>query len=100
MAAALAWGAVAGDLMAEGRALLRMPWGLVSLVEIYVGVALFGCWVYWREASAVRAGAWMVAVILAGNIVSCVYVVLALRTARGEAIRFWLGAHAPVAREQ
>ena len=94
MALALTWAAVTGDLRAEGGALLDMPWGVVTLVEVYVGLALFACWVFWREASGLRAGAWMIAAALAGNIVSCVYVLLALRAARGDARRFWLGARA------
>jgi hypothetical protein len=40
----------------------------------------------------------MVAVALIGNLVSCVYVLLALRAARGDVMRFWLGARA--AREE
>ena len=94
MAAALAWGILNGNLSAEGGALLRMPWGVVSLVEIYVGMALFGCWVFWREASPLRSGVWMLAVALIGNIVSCVYVLLALRSAQGNPMQFWMGARA------
>jgi hypothetical protein len=95
MAAALGWGAVSGELAVEGRALLSMPWGLVSLVEIYAGITLFACWIFWREVSSVRAGAWTLAVVLVGNLVSCVYVLLALRAARGDALQFWMGARAP-----
>ena len=98
MALALIWGVTKGDLWTEGGAILDMPWGLVSLVEIYVGMALFGCWVFWRETSLLRSAAWMVAVALIGNLVSCVYVLLALRAARGDVMRFWLGARA--AREE
>lgn len=98
MALALIWGVTKGDLWTEGGAILDMPWGLVSLVEIYVGMALFGCWVFWRETSLLRSATWMVAVALIGNLVSCVYVLLALRAARGDVMRFWLGARA--AREE
>jgi len=95
MAASLTWGAATGDFLAEGGALLDMPWGVVTLVEVYVGMALFACWVFWREASPARAGAWLVAATLGGNIVSCVYVLLALRAARGDTQQFWMGARAP-----
>lgn len=94
MATALTWGLFKGNLSAEGGALLRMPWGLVSLIEIYVGMALFGCWVFWREASPLRSGLWMLAVALIGNVVSCAYVLLALRSARGNPTLFWMGARA------
>lgn len=94
MVAALAWGAAAGDLSAEGARLLDMPWGVVTLVEVYVGITLFACWVFWRERSPVRAGAWTLAVVLAGNVISCLYVLLALRAARGDARLFWMGRRA------
>ena len=92
MASALGWAIVAGDLSEEGSIILRIPWGVVSLVEIYVGMALFGCWVFWRESNIVSSCAWMAAVAIAGNIASCIYVVLALRAARGDVMRFWMGA--------
>jgi hypothetical protein len=95
MAGALAYGAAAGDLWAEGGALVDMPWGLVTLVEVYVGLTLFACWVLWREASRLEAAAWLVAAALGGNIVSCAYVLLALRRSRGDAEAFWMGARAP-----
>ena len=99
MAGALAYGATVGDLWAEGGALVDMPWGLVSLIEIYVGLTLFACWVVWREASRVKAATWLVAAALGGNIVSCVYVLIALRGAHGDAEAFWMGARAPSRRE-
>jgi hypothetical protein len=92
MAAALLWGLAAGDLFAEGPVMLRMPWALVSLVEIYVGMTLFGCWLFWREPSVVRACGWLLATLLIGNAVSCVYALLAVRSAQGDPARFWMGA--------
>jgi hypothetical protein len=100
MAAALAYGAAAGDLWAEGGTLVDMPWGLVTLVEVYVGLTLFACWVFWREASRLKAAAWLLTAALGGNIVSCAYVLLALRGARGDAATFWMGARAPARGER
>ena len=94
MAGALVFGVTSGDLLADGAALLDMPWGVVTLVEVYVGMTLFACWMFWREASRLRAGAWLLAAVLGGNIISCVYVLLALRAARGDAKRFWFGHRA------
>ncbi|MGK0171617.1 MAG: hypothetical protein ACI9W2_003347 [Gammaproteobacteria bacterium] len=95
MAGALVWGFAAGDLFAEGPVMLRMPWALVSLVEIYVGMTLFGCWLFWRESSVVRACGWLLATIFIGNAVSCVYALLAARSAQGDPVRFWMGARVP-----
>ena len=95
MTGALAWGVAVGDLPIEAGALVSMPWGVVSLVEVYVGMSLFACWVFRREASPLRAGGWMLAAVVAGNVVSCVYVLLALKAADGDAQRFWMGSRTP-----
>ena len=95
MIGALVYGGAVGDLWAEGGALMDLPWGVVTLVEVYVGLTLFACWVFWREESRVTAGAWMLAAALGGNIISCLYVLLALRGADGDAQAFWMGARAP-----
>ena len=41
MTAVLIYGFTAGDFLAEGSRLLEMPWGIVSLVDLYVGFILF-----------------------------------------------------------
>ncbi len=99
MAATLAWGIEGGDFSNETSALTRMHWGVVSLVEIYVGIVLFGCWVFWREANLLRSVVWIVVIALVGNLVSCVYVLLALRAARGDVTQFWMG-HRTTRRER
>ena len=38
-----------GDFFAEGAQMLAMPWGIVSLVDLYVGFTLFSCWIVFRE---------------------------------------------------
>jgi hypothetical protein len=91
MAVALVHGFTAGDFRAEGRTLLSIPWGRVSLVDVYVGFALFSGWVVYRERSASRAVAWIVLVATLGNLVSCLYVLLALRRHAGDWPGFWLG---------
>ena len=49
MTGILIYGFTIGDFAAEGAKLLSMPWGIVSLVDLYVGFALFSCWIVFRE---------------------------------------------------
>ncbi len=98
MVGAVGYGFAAGDGWAELRQLVALPWGVVSLVDVYVGFALFSGWVIYREASAVRSSIWVVAIMLGGNAVSCVYVFVALRARRGSAERFWRGRRESVMR--
>jgi len=56
MALVLTFAFVKGDFTGEGSTLLSMPWGIVSLVDLYVGFALFSGWIAYREAAWPRAG--------------------------------------------
>ena len=80
-----------GDLSVEGPALLEMSWGLVSLVDIYLGLILFSSWVLWREQFSLNGLAWVFFINTLGNMVSCLYVIRAAYLANGNMTRFWLG---------
>jgi len=94
MAAVLIYGFTVGDFAGEGSRLLSMPWGIVSLVDLYVGFTLFSGWIIYREASVVRTVAWIVAVMVLGFFAASLYALLALRSSSGDWRRFWLGKHA------
>jgi hypothetical protein len=97
MGAALVYGFTAGDFFAEGRLLVSIPWGIVSLVDVYVGFALFSGWIAFREASAVRAAGWILLVVILGNLTASLYVLVALARSREDWTHFWQGARRPLA---
>jgi pilus assembly protein TadC len=94
MAAVLIYGFTVGDFATEGSQLLSMPWGIVSLVDLYVGFTLFSGWIIYREASLARALIWVIAVMVLGFFAASVYALLALRSSSGNWRRFWMGKHA------
>ncbi|HSR47288.1 MAG TPA: DUF1475 family protein, partial [Anaerolineales bacterium] len=73
--------------------LLSMPWGIVSLVDLYVGFALFSGWIVYREESLVLATVWVLFVMVLGFFTASLYAFLALRAAKGDWRRFWMGKH-------
>ena len=91
MAGALVHGMTAGSFVEEGGRLFALAWGRVTVIDVYAGLALFAAWIWHREPRAWVAGAWIVALCLLGNLVAGCYVVLAARSCRGSASRFWLG---------
>lgn len=91
MVAALTWGFIAGDFWREGAVLMAMPWGVISVIDVYAGGTLFAGWIAARERSVPRTAAWVVAIVVLGNLATSVYALLAWRGARGDARRFWLG---------
>lgn len=95
MTLALAHGFTNGDIFAEGRQLMAMPWGIVSLVDLYTGFALFSGWILFRERSLVVGLLWTLAMMGLGFFAGSVYALLALHQSGGDWTRFWMGARAP-----
>ena len=91
MTAVLIYGFTVGDFSGEGGQLLSMPWGIVSLVDLYVGFALFSGWIVYREKSAVRSVVWVVLMMILGFWTASLYTFLALQASDGDWQRFWLG---------
>jgi len=90
MAGAVVYGMLAGDFFAEGGRLLALPWGIVALVDLYIGFALFAGWVLFRERSWV-ALPWIVLLLVLGNLVAALYALITLARSGGDWRRFWLG---------
>ncbi len=82
---------VNGDLSQEGSHLMAMPWGIVSLVDIYLGLLLFSIWIMWREQCSVSGVFWVLLVLSLGNLMSCLYILKVVLESKGSAERFWFG---------
>ena len=91
MSAVLVYGFVVGDFAGEGNVLLSMPWGIVSLVDLYVGFTLFSGWIIYREKSFVRSVIWVILMMVLGFFTASLYTLIALQTSGGDWKRFWMG---------
>ena len=67
---------VAGNFSEEGNTLLSMPWGIVSLVDLYTGFTLFSAWIVYREKSVIRSIIWVFFMWIHTKTFFCVYPVL------------------------
>jgi hypothetical protein len=91
MTGILLYGFTMGDFSSEGTRLLAMPWGIVSLVDLYVGFSLFSCWIVYREKSALRSIVWVVLMMTLGFWAGAFYTFIALQTSHGDWNRLWKG---------
>ena len=91
MAGTILYAVLHGNFRTEGALLLEMSWGLVSLVDIYLGLLIFSFWVLWREQFSIAALVWVFLIISLGNMVSCVYILRACLLADGDMLKFWHG---------
>ena len=94
MAAVLVYGFTVGDFFAEGSQLAAMPWGIVSLVDLYTGFTLFSAWIIYREKSLPVAIVWTIAMLTLGFFAGSLYAFIALQTSGDDWRTFWLGKHA------
>ncbi len=74
MSAALLYGFVVGDFFDDGGVIVNNPWGIVSLVDLYVGFTLFSIWVYVREERILVAVVWIVSIMILGFFSGALYV--------------------------
>jgi hypothetical protein len=89
MSAAIVFGLISGDFGEESSAIWALPWGKVTLVDLYVGLLLFGGWIAYREGNRVVIVAWWVALAVLGNLAAAAYLLRATFTAGsvGEMLR-------------
>jgi hypothetical protein len=94
MTAVLIYGFTIGDFSGEGSQLLSMPWGIVSLVDLYTGFTLFSMWIIYRERSLPVAILWTIAMMVLGFFAGALYTFIALQSSENDWHKFWLGKHA------
>jgi len=91
MTAVLLNGFINGDFGKDGGELLANPWGIVSIVDLYVGFLLFSMWIAFREKSVLSAVVWIILMMVLGFFTSSLYVLVALYGSKGDWLRFFLG---------
>ena len=68
----------------------ELPWGVVSLVDLYAGFTLFGLLIIYKE-SLLKSFFWIVGLIVLGNLTTAVYVIYSIRKSNGDVTKFFLG---------
>ena len=94
MTGILIYGFTLGNFSSEGSRLLAMPWGIVSLVDLYVGFSLFSCWIVFRENRISSSLIWVVLMMVLGFWAGALYTFMALQSSGEDWKRFWYGKRA------
>ncbi|HKI99492.1 MAG TPA: DUF1475 family protein [bacterium] len=81
MLASFLW-AGARQALGDGfAAVTAQPWGLVTLLDLYVGFAFVAVWIYVLERNWLVTLGWAVALCVLGNVTTLVYLLLRARKA-------------------
>ncbi len=91
MTGIIGWAFISGDFATEGAKLLAMPWGIVSMVDLYTGFILFSIWIIFREHNWWRSLIWVVLMMTLGFFTGSLYLFIALQKSGGNWKKVWLG---------
>lgn len=100
MTAAIVYGFSVGDFARDGGEILANPWGIVSLVDLYVGFILFSVWIGFREANKWSAAGWIVLMMTLGFFTASLYVLVKLYQSDGDWLTFFLGGKKEIVLEK
>lgn len=84
-------GFINGNFINDGKELFSNPWGIMSIIDLYVGFILFSMWIIYREKHLKLSLPWTVLMMLLGFFTACVYVLIALYKAKGDWSLFFKG---------
>jgi Protein of unknown function (DUF1475) len=68
------WASLECTLWKTQRAVVTHPWFIATLFDTYWGFLTFYCWVCYKETSWLKRVAWLIAILLLGNIAMASYV--------------------------
>ena len=94
MSIALLNGFINGSFFDDGGQILNNPWGIVSLVDLYVGFALFSLWIIYRESSLSAKIIWVILMMFLGFFTASIYLFYAFQTSDNNILKALHGKHA------
>ncbi|MFW6029283.1 MAG: DUF1475 family protein [Halanaerobiales bacterium] len=93
MLSALIYGFTMGDFFEDGSKILSNPWGIVSLVDLYVGFTIFSIWIYVREKNSFAKLFWIIAMMIFGFFTASIYLLVVAYQSKGDVKRFVFGSN-------
>ncbi|MEP6662923.1 MAG: DUF1475 family protein [Verrucomicrobiota bacterium] len=72
------WASLQIPLWETPRAVATHPWFIATLFDTYFGFLTFYVWVSYKECCWIRRIAWLIAILLLGNIAMSIYLLIQL----------------------
>ena len=88
MAGVIIW--AQGEVSIFDSLIVGMPWGVVSLVDLYSGFTLFSIWIFYKER-VIPAVVWTFFVMTLGSFTIALYVIYSIRNSDGNIQKFFMG---------
>ena len=78
MLCATSWASYQCALWKTPQALVTHPWFIATLFDCYFGFLTFYAWVFYKETGWFARVAWLIAILLLGNIAMSIYMLITL----------------------
>ena len=88
MAGVIIW--AQGEVSIFDSPIPGMPWGIVSLVDLYSGFILFSIWIFYKE-NVIPAVLWTFFVMILGSFTIAIYIIYSIRNSDGNIQKFFMG---------
>lgn len=93
MLLALIYGFTGGDFFEDGSKILSNPWGIVSMVDLYVGFTIFSIWIYVREENSFVKLVWIIAMMIFGFFTASIYLLKVVYQSKGDVKKIAFGSN-------
>ena len=70
----------------------NLPWGVVSLVDLYSGFILFSLWIFYKE-KILPSIIWTFFVMTLGSFTIALYVIYSINNSGGSIQKFFMGSN-------
>ena len=88
MAGVIIW--AQGEVSIFDSSIPSMPWGIVSLVDLYSGFILFSLWIFYKE-NLLTAIVWIFFVMTLGSFTIALYIIYSIKNSDGNIQKFFMG---------
>jgi FtsH-binding integral membrane protein len=88
MAGVIIW--AQGEVSIFDSPIPSMPWGVVSLVDLYSGVILFSLWIFYKE-NLLPAIVWTFFIMTLGSFTIALYIIYSIKNSDGNIQKFFMG---------
>ena len=88
MAGVIIW--AQGEVSIFDSSIPSMPWGIVSLVDLYSGFILFSLWIFYKE-NLLTAIVWTFFVMTLGSFTIALYIIYSIKNSDGNIQKFFMG---------
>ena len=69
------WASIESNVFQGVKEMFNLRWGVVTLIDFYIGASVIGVWISVMEKSIFRGVIWTLCIYILGNLATLVYLV-------------------------